>query len=204
MSKKDKKKNSVIHKMKKREVELIVFFVILITIIIIISSYFVFSSFNKNKEYNIYTVGNLKVKYNKNNAGIEDTINIVNQTPIKDNKISDLKPIKLIIENPSNKKVNYTINIEEDKNMIKKDKCKDKQYNIKYLKYSINNKKNKTFKKSKSNYLIYKDSIDSNSKKEYSIKVWVSKNLYKSKNKLNKHFHAKVVVHTKDENKNIP
>lgn len=200
----EKKNKSVIHKMKVREVELIIFFVILITAIVIGITYYIFASFNKNTNYNTYTVGNLKVTYNKNDNGIEDTINLVNETPIKDNKISDIKPIKLIIENPSNKKINYTIYVEKDNNLIETDNCSDKQYNTKYLKYKINNKQPHTFKKFKSNYLVYKGSIDSNKKEEYNIRVWVSKNLYNKKNKLNKHFHAKVVVHTKNEKKNIP
>lgn len=204
MSKENKKNTSVIHKMKVREVELLIFFVVLITAIVIACAYYVFASFNKNTDYNIYTVGSLKVTYDKNDNGIDDTINIINQTPIKDNKSNDIKPIKIIVDNPTNKKINYTIYVEKDSNLIENDGCAKKQYDIKYLKYKINNKKPHVFKKTDSNYLIYKGSIDAKQKQEYNVRVWVSKSLYTKKTKLNKHFHAKVVVHTKNEKKNIP
>ncbi|MBQ2639370.1 MAG: hypothetical protein IJF92_01205 [Bacilli bacterium] len=201
--KKKKNKKSLIHKMKVREVELTILFVILIVVTILISAYFIFSSYTKDDSYNIYKVGSIEVKYQKNNNDVKDTINIVNETPILDKEIKNIKPISLVVKNTSNKKKNYRVYIEKDNDMIKIDKCINKQYDTKLLKYKIDDKKNNSLENMNDRYLIYKGSLKPNSSKTHNIKVWLSKELIKDPN-IKGHFHAKVVVHSSNEKEIIP
>ena len=137
MKKKNNKKTSLIHKMKIREIELTILFVILIVVTILISAFFVFSSYTKLNSYNIYKIGSIEVKYQKSQNGVEDTINIVDQTPISDKEIKNIKSTSFIVKNTSKKNKKYKIYLEKDKDMIKVDKCSNKQYDNKFLKYRL-------------------------------------------------------------------
>lgn len=203
MKKKNNKKTSLIHKMKIREIELTILFVILIVVTILISAFFVFSSYTKLNSYNIYKIGSIEVKYQKSQNGVEDTINIVDQTPISDKEIKNIKSTSFIVKNTSKKNKKYKIYLEKDKDMIKVDKCSNKQYDNKFLKYKFNKNKIKSLENMNDKYIIYTGVLKPNSTKKHTIKVWLSKELVNNQD-IKGHFHYKIVIHSSNEKEIIP
>ncbi|MBE6157237.1 MAG: hypothetical protein E7160_00360 [Firmicutes bacterium] len=189
---------SVISRMKAKELELTVLCVILIISVIITSSYIIFSSVRKENKYTVLKTGSMEVVFNETDTGIGDIVNIVDERPIIDEYSKKLEPYVFTITNTSNKSKTYTVEIQNDDEMIKIDKCEKKLYDVSDLKYSIDNK---NIKKIDDTRIVFKEKLKAKEEKTHKLRVWVSSTVTDNKEVTNKHFHGKIIITSEDDKK---
>ena len=180
-----------VSKLVKRELYLTMASIVGVSLVIIGSTYAVFSSVNRSKEYNVINVGTLQIEYDDTGSGLGDIIKLNNAFPVSDSTGQANTPYKFKITNTGSIATNYSIRIADDEGMIEADGCSNNLLPKTALKYSLNGG-TATLLSSKSNYVIESGTLAPGASKTYNLRMWIHTNV--GNEILGKHFHGKIVV----------
>ena len=180
-----------VSKLVKRELYLTMASIVGVSLVIIGSTYAVFSSVNRSKEYNVINVGTLQIEYDDTGSGLGDIIKLNNAFPVSDSTGQSNTPYKFKITNTGSIATNYSIRIADDEGMIEADGCSNNLLPKTALKYSLNGG-TATLLSSKSNYVIESGTLRAGESKTYNLRMWIHTNV--GNEILGKHFHGKIVI----------
>ncbi len=168
---------------------IIIGFILLIAIVSTRIIYFKYKD-ERNVDYNLES---LEIVFHEK-TGQEITINKV--TPVTDNVGLSSNAYTFSITNNKVNEVKYKIVVEEDEDKIIEDECQEYLIGKQFIKISIKegNKANKIYNLADlEQEILLKDTLEPSDTKDYSIRVWVDKDITIPAGS-NLHYHGKISV----------
>ncbi len=158
---------------QKKEFRKNVIFIACILLIAVISTHYIYYKFETDSSVD-FNSESLDVIYHEKTG---DELSIVKVTPVTDSVGLTSKTYTVSIKNNLTEKVNYKVQIVEDKEKIKEDDCGEYQIPKEDIKISvkINKKDNKIYNLEElENGILVEDKINALEKLDISIRTWVS------------------------------
>ncbi len=190
-SNKQKPSKKEMKRLVRRELYMIMLSVFAVSAVILGSSYAIFSSVNKSKDYNQIDLGTLVVEYEDTGDGLGDIINLADVYPVSDATGLASNGYKFKITDTGTLGSNYTIRIADDEAMIEADECEGNQLPKEVLKYSLNGGPIHVLGET-DNYTLDTGFLEAGKTRNYELKMWISDTA--GNEILGKHFHGKIVV----------
>ncbi len=182
-------KEVALTKMAKRQLFVTLLSILGVTVISLGSAYAVFTSVSKSEEYNVIKVGTLNIDF----GDVTNTINLSGQYPMTDAEGAKLKPYTFTITNTGSLKTDYEVYIQDDTDMIDKDKCTNNQLSKDYIRFKLDTASPVDLSSiASSNYRIATGSIAPEGSVTYTLYVWIKDGV--GNDVLNRHYHGKIVV----------
>ena len=176
-----------------RETKFTIVSIFLLIIVMISSAYAIFSSIQKQENYNTLTVGTLKIDFDASSTDMGNIINLNGSYPISDEDGQKTNPYSFRITNSGTLAAAYKVKIIDDQDMINEDKCQDNLLPKTNIKVSINGGTPFLLNNVESNeYVINSDTLNPGGNKNFAIRIWINEN--SGNEVLGKHYHGKIVV----------
>lgn len=193
---KNKKGHIKVNKLIRRELYLTMVSIMGVTLVILGSTYAIFSSVNRSKEYNVINIGTLEITFDDTSNGLGDIIRLSNAYPVSDSIGLSSTPYKFTVKNIGTLSTDYVVKILDDQAMIEADGCADNLIEKSALKYNVNSnlESDSYLLSEKDNYVIATGTLRAGQSKTYSLKMWIDENA--GNEVLGKHFHGKIVIET--------
>ncbi len=173
-------------KMGKRQLTLTLVSILAVTLISIGSTFAMFTVSSKSAEYNVVKTGTLNIDFSSSSS----TIGLDGALPMSDSDGLSQTGNTFTITNTGSLTANYSVSLQDDKDMITQDNCSDKQLDKGFIKYSIDNSAAKLL--SGSTDLLISGALKSGETKTFTLKVWIKDDA--TNEVLGKHYHGKIVV----------
>lgn len=174
-------------KMGKRQLVLTLLSIFAVTLISIGSTFAMFTVSSKSSDYNVVKSGTLTIDFSSNSS----TIGLNGALPMSDSDGLAQTGNTFTIKNTGSLSVNYTVSLQDDKDMITQDNCSDKQLDKGFIKYNIDGTNIKLLSDSIDSTII-SGSLKAGESKTFTLKLWIKEDA--TNDVLGKHYHGKVVV----------
>ena len=175
-------------KMGKRQLMLTLLSIFGVTLLSIGSTFAMFTVSSKSAEYNVVKSGTLNISFDANSSS---TIGLDGALPISDNDGLNQEGNTFTITNTGSLTAEYTVSLQDDKDMITQDNCSDKQLDKGFIKYSIDGTNIKLLSDSIDSTII-SGSLKAGESKTFTLKLWIKEDA--TNEALGKHYHGKIVV----------
>ena len=186
-----------------RETKFTIVSIFLLIIVMISSAYAIFSSIQKQENYNTLTVGTLKIDFDASSTDMGNIINLNGSYPISDEDGQKTNPYSFRITNSGTLAAAYKVKIIDDQDMINEDKCQDNLLPKTNIKVSINGGTPFLLNSVESNeYIINSDTLNPGGNKNFAIRIWINEN--SGNEVLGKHYHGKIVVESANTKEKEP
>ena len=186
-------------KLARRQVYVSVLSILAVFVVILGSTYAIFSSINKSKEYNTLNVGTLEIAYDDTSTGLGNIINLNGAYPVADVTGLTQTPYTFQITNTGSLENVYQISILDDINMITADGCSSNLLNKANIKVSIDGETPVLLSSLAPSYVIKTSTLKAGMSRNHTVRLWLDEG--SSNEVLGKHYHGKIVissVNTKD------
>ncbi len=182
-------KEVALTKMAKRQLFVTLLSILGVTVISLGSAYAVFTSVSKSEEYNVIKVGTLNIDF----GDVTNTIDLSGKYPMTDAEGVKLTPYTFTITNTGSLETDYELYIQDDADMIDKDKCANNQLSKDYIRFKLDTGSPADLSSiASSNYRIATGSIAPEGSVTYTLYVWIKDGV--GNDVLNRHYHGKIVV----------
>ncbi len=182
-------------KLQMKQLKKNIIFITCILVIATLSTYFIYNDFKEERD-KILNSKSIEVIYHEKEG---NKIDITKVTPVSDYVGLSSKIYSFTVKNNSNKTVEYTIRIVENKDEIEKDDCKSNQIPLNIIKVAIH-------EKGEVSDIYNMDDIDNGvirtvklkpkEEKDYKMRFWISNDITTTiNNKL--HYHGLIDVKEK-------
>ncbi len=176
-----------------RETKFTILSIFVVTIVMISSAYAIFSTVQKQEDYNTLTVGTLKIDFDATSTDMGNIINLNGAYPTSDEEGQKTNPYSFRITNSGTLAAAYKVKIIDDQDMINEDKCQDNLLPKANIKVSINGGTPFLLNSVEENeYVINSDTLNPSGNKNFAIRIWIDEN--SGNEVLGKHYHGKIVV----------
>ena len=186
-----------------RETKFTILSIFVVTIVMISSAYAIFSTVQKQEDYNTLTVGTLKIDFDATSTDMGNIINLNGAYPTSDEEGQKTNPYSFRITNSGTLAAAYKVKIIDDQDMINEDKCQDNLLPKANIKVSINGGTPFLLNSVESNeYVINSDTLNPSGNKNFAIRIWIDEN--SGNEVLGKHYHGKIVVESANTKEKEP
>ena len=186
-----------------REAKFTILSIFVVTIVMISSAYAIFSTVQKQEDYNTLTVGTLKIDFDATSTDMGNIINLNGAYPTSDEEGQKTNPYSFRITNSGTLAAAYKVKIIDDQDMINEDKCQDNLLPKANIKVSINGGTPFLLNSVESNeYVINSDTLNPSGNKNFAIRIWIDEN--SGNEVLGKHYHGKIVVESANTKEKEP
>ena len=175
-------------KMGKRQLTLTLVSILAVTLISIGSTFAMFTVSSKSAEYNVVKSGTLNISFD---ADSSSTIGLNGALPTSDSDGLAQTGNTFTITNTGSLTAEYTVSLQDDKDMITQDNCSDKQLDKGFIKYNIEGTNIKLLSDSIDSTII-SGSLKAGESKTFTLKLWIKEDA--TNEALGKHYHGKIVV----------
>ena len=175
-------------KMGKRQLMLTLLSIFGVTLLSIGSTFAMFTVSSKSAEYNVVKSGTLNISFN---ADSSSTIGLNGALPTSDSDGLAQTGNTFTITNTGSLTAEYTVSLQDDKDMITQDNCSDKQLDKGFIKYNIDGTNIKLLSDSIDSTII-SGSLKAGESKTFTLKLWIKEDA--TNEALGKHYHGKIVV----------
>ena len=175
-------------KMGKRQLTLTLVSILAVTLISIGSTFAMFTVSSKSAEYNVVKSGTLNISFD---ADSSSTIGLNGALPTSDSDGLAQTGNTFTITNTGSLTAEYTVSLQDDKDMITQDNCSDKQLDKGFIKYNIDGTNIKLLSDSIDSTII-SGSLKAGESKTFTLKLWIKEDA--TNEALGKHYHGKIVV----------
>ncbi len=179
-------------KMGKRQLVLTLLSIFAVTLISIGSTFAMFTVSSKSSDYNVVKSGTLTIEFSSNSS----TVGLDGALPMSDSDGLAQTGNTFTIKNTGSLPVNYTVSLQDDKDMITQDNCSDKQLDKGFIKYNIDGTNIKLLSDSIDTTII-SGSLKAGESKTFTLKLWIKEDA--TNEALGKHYHGKIVVDANQE-----
>ena len=180
-------------KMGKRQLTLTLVSILAVTLISIGSTFAMFTVSSKSAEYNVVKSGTLNISFD---ADSSSTIGLNGALPTSDSDGLAQTGNTFTITNTGSLTAEYTVSLQDDKDMITQDNCSDKQLDKGFIKYNIEGTNIKLLSDSIDSTIIF-GSLKAGESKTFTLKLWIKEDA--TNEALGKHYHGKIVVDANQE-----
>ena len=180
-------------KMGKRQLTLTLVSILAVTLISIGSTFAMFTVSSKSAEYNVVKSGTLNISFD---ADSSSTIGLNGALPTSDSDGLAQTGNTFTITNTGSLTAEYTVSLQDDKDMITQDNCSDKQLDKGFIKYNIEGTNIKLLSDSIDSTII-SGSLKAGESKTFTLKLWIKEDA--TNDALGKHYHGKIVVDANQE-----
>lgn len=180
-------------KMGKRQLTLTLVSILAVTLISIGSTFAMFTVSSKSAEYNVVKSGTLNISFD---ADSSSTIGLNGALPTSDSDGLAQTGNTFTITNTGSLTAEYTVSLQDDKDMITQDNCSDKQLDKGFIKYNIEGTNIKLLSDSIDSTII-SGSLKAGESKTFTLKLWIKEDA--TNEALGKHYHGKIVVDAAQE-----
>ena len=180
-------------KMGKRQLTLTLVSILAVTLISIGSTFAMFTVSSKSAEYNVVKSGTLNISFD---ADSSSTIGLNGALPTSDSDGLAQTGNTFTITNTGSLTAEYTVSLQDDKDMITQDNCSDKQLDKGFIKYNIDGTNIKLLSDSIDSTII-SGSLKAGESKTFTLKLWIKEDA--TNEALGKHYHGKIVVDANQE-----
>ena len=180
-------------KMGKRQLMLTLLSIFGVTLLSIGSTFAMFTVSSKSAEYNVVKSGTLNISFN---ADSSSTIGLNGALPTSDSDGLAQTGNTFTITNTGSLTAEYTVSLQDDKDMITQDNCSDKQLDKGFIKYNIDGTNIKLLSDSIDSTII-SGSLKAGESKTFTLKLWIKEDA--TNEALGKHYHGKIVVDANQE-----
>ena len=174
-------------KMGKRQLTLTLVSILAVTLISIGSTFAMFTVSSKSAEYNVVKTGTLNIDFSSSSS----TIGLDGALPMSDSDGLAQTGNTFTITNTGSLTAEYTVSLQDDKDMITQDNCSDKQLDKGFIKYNIDGTNIKLLSDSIDSTII-SGSLKAGESKTFTLKLWIKEDA--TNEALGKHYHGKIVV----------
>ena len=174
-------------KMGKRQLMLTLLSIFGVTLLSIGSTFAMFTVSSKSAEYNVVKSGTLNIDFSTSSS----TIGLNGALPTSDSDGIAQTGNTFTITNTGSLTAEYTVSLQDDKDMITQDNCSDKQLDKGFIKYNIYGTNIKLLSDSIDSTII-SGSLKSGESKTFTLKLWIKEDA--TNEVLGKHYHGKIVV----------
>ena len=175
-------------KMGKRQLMLTLLSIFGVTLLSIGSTFAMFTVSSKSAEYNVVKSGTLNISFD---ADSSSTIGLNGALPTSDSDGLAQTGNTFTITNTGSLTAEYTVSLQDDKDMITQDNCSDKQLDKGFIKYNIDGTNIKLLSDSIDSTII-SGSLKAGESKTFTLKLWIKEDA--TNEALGKHYHGKIVV----------
>ena len=175
-------------KMGKRQLMLTLLSIFGVTLLSIGSTFAMFTVSSKSAEYNVVKSGTLNISFD---ADSSSTIGLNGALPTSDSDGLAQTGNTFTITNTGSLTAEYTVSLQDDKDMITQDNCSDKQLDKGFIKYNIDGTNIKLLSDSIDSTIIF-GSLKAGESKTFTLKLWIKEDA--TNEALGKHYHGKIVV----------
>lgn len=175
-------------KMGKRQLMLTLLSIFGVTLLSIGSTFAMFTVSSKSAEYNVVKSGILNISFD---ADSSSTIGLNGALPTSDSDGLAQTGNTFTITNTGSLTAEYTVSLQDDKDMITQDNCSDKQLDKGFIKYNIDGTNIKLLSDSIDSTII-SGSLKAGESKTFTLKLWIKEDA--TNEALGKHYHGKIVV----------
>ena len=182
----------LLNRIKAREVELTFCCVVLFLAIILIVCYFIFSSVQDRKDFNMTKVGELEVVFQDRGETLGNVVNLTPVDPVSDLDAGKLEAYEVEIENTSDQSQDFQIRLLKDVAMVQEDGCSEKQIPYPYIHYQVDDGDIFALDATKRSPIIYTMSLKAHEKIVLPIRIWVADSLPSEYRDY--HYHGNLVV----------
>ena len=175
-------------KMGKRQLMLTLLSIFGVTLLSIGSTFAMFTVSSKSAEYNVVKSGTLNISFD---ADSSSTIGLNGALPTSDSDGLAQTGNTFTITNTGSLTAEYTVSLQDDKDMITQDNCSDKQLDKGFIKYNIEGTNIKLLSDSIDSTII-SGSLKAGESKTFTLKLWIKEDA--TNEALGKHYHGKIVV----------
>ena len=175
-------------KMGKRQLTLTLVSILAVTLLSIGSTFAMFTVSSKSAEYNVVKSGTLNISFD---ADSSSTIGLNGALPTSDSDGLAQTGNTFTITNTGSLTAEYTVSLQDDKDMITQDNCSDKQLDKGFIKYNIEGTNIKLLSDSIDSTII-SGSLKAGESKTFTLKLWIKEDA--TNEALGKHYHGKIVV----------
>ena len=183
-------------KMGKRQLVLTLLSIFAVTLISIGSTFAMFTVSSKSSDYNVVKSGTLTIDFSSNSS----TVGLNGALPMSDSDGLAQTGNTFTIKNTGSLSVNYTVSLQDDKDMITQDNCSDKQLDKGFIKYNIDGTNIKLLSDSIDSTII-SGSLKAGESKTFTLKLWIKEDA--TNEALGKHYHGKIVVDAAQETNTV-
>ena len=183
-------------KMGKRQLVLTLLSIFAVTLISIGSTFAMFTVSSKSSDYNVVKSGTLTIDFSSNSS----TVGLDGALPMSDSDGLAQTGNTFTIRNTGSLPVNYTVSLQDDKDMITQDNCSDKQLDKGFIKYNIDGTNIKLLSDSIDSTII-SGSLKAGESKTFTLKLWIKEDA--TNEALGKHYHGKIVVDAAQETNTV-
>ena len=180
-------------KMGKRQLMLTLLSIFGVTLLSIGSTFAMFTVSSKSAEYNVVKSGTLNISFD---ADSSSTIGLNGALPTSDSDGLAQTGNTFTITNTGSLTAEYTVSLQDDKDMITQDNCSDKQLDKGFIKYNIDGTNIKLLSDSIDSTII-SGSLKAGESKTFTLKLWIKEDA--TNEALGKHYHGKIVVDANQE-----
>ena len=180
-------------KMGKRQLMLTLLSIFGVTLLSIGSTFAMFTVSSKSAEYNVVKSGTLNISFD---ADSSSTIGLNGALPTSDSDGLAQTGNTFTITNTGSLTAEYTVSLQDDKDMITQDNCSDKQLDKGFIKYNIEGTNIKLLSDSIDSTII-SGSLKAGESKTFTLKLWIKEDA--TNEALGKHYHGKIVVDANQE-----
>ena len=156
-------------KMGKRQLTLTLVSILAVTLISIGSTFAMFTVSSKSAEYNVVKSGTLNISFD---ADSSSTIGLNGALPTSDSDGLAQTGNTFTITNTGSLTAEYTVSLQDDKDMITQDNCSDKQLDKGFIKYNIEGTNIKLLSDSIDSTII-SGSLKAGESKTFTLKLWI-------------------------------
>ena len=174
-------------KMGKRQLMLTLLSIFGVTLLSIGSTFAMFTVSSKSAEYNVVKSGTLNIDFSTSSS----TIGLNGALPTSDSDGLAQTGNTFTITNTGSLTAEYTVSLQDDKDMITQDNCSDKQLDKGFIKYNIDGTNIKLLSDSIDSTII-SGSLKAGESKTFTLKLWIKEDA--TNEALGKHYHGKIVV----------
>ena len=174
-------------KMGKRQLMLTLLSIFGVTLLSIGSTFAMFTVSSKSAEYNVVKSGTLNIDFSTSSS----TIGLNGALPTSDSDGLAQEGNTFTITNTGSLTAEYTVSLQDDKDMITQDNCSDKQLDKGFIKYNIDGTNIKLLSDSIDSTII-SGSLKAGESKTFTLKLWIKEDA--TNEALGKHYHGKIVV----------
>ena len=175
-------------KMGKRQLMLTLLSIFGVTLLSIGSTFAMFTVSSKSAEYNVVKSGTLNISFD---ADSSSTIGLNGALPTSDSDGLAQTGNTFTITNTGSLTAEYTVSLQDDKDMITQDNCSDKQLDKGFIKYNIGGTSVNLLSDSIDSTII-SGSLKAGESKTFTLKLWIKEDA--TNEALGKHYHGKIVV----------
>ncbi len=161
----------MLNSIKYRKKEILI--IVIILTFALVATYNIYYKFS-DKESTDYNTDTLDVTFHEKNG---DQINITRHTPVTDSVGLSSKAYTFTIKNNTNKSIKYSININDNDELYKSDKCNKYKIPKNIIKLSIHNDREKNNIYNLSDLIngnVINRIIKANREENYTVRFWIS------------------------------